>query len=166
MHPDLLSNSIFLRYYSQWQEDPSSVVFVAIAEYLLGYGLADEAIKVSREGLKHHPRLVLGHLSLAKAHLRKKDWARAKESLQWILKENPGQQKALELLELAEKGEVPPAHDACRMTPDAFQTVTMAKIYASQGHPEKAREICRNLLRSDPRNTEALQELARLEGKG
>ena len=60
MHPDLLNNAPFLRYYSQWQENPKSMVFAPIAEYFRLYGMADEAIKICLEGLLNH-RSCLGH---------------------------------------------------------------------------------------------------------
>lgn len=44
-----------------------------------------------------------------------------------------------------------------------WQTVTMAKIYAQQGHHFKARTIYRALLSCDPQNREASRGLAALE---
>jgi cytochrome c-type biogenesis protein CcmH/NrfG len=42
-------------------------------------------------------------------------------------------------------------------------TVTLAKIFAEQGHWEKAAEIYRNLLRQDPGRQDVAQALAEVE---
>ena len=43
--------------------------------------------------------------------------------------------------------------------PAEWQTVTMAKIYAGQGHMEKAREIYQAILEREPNNEDARQGL-------
>jgi hypothetical protein len=42
-------------------------------------------------------------------------------------------------------------------------TITMARIYAAQGHHGKARHICRHLIAQNPEDAEALQVLAELD---
>ena len=143
MHPELLNNSIFLRYYNQWQEDPTSIVFAPIAEYLQIYGMLDEAIKVCLEGLKNHPDLVSGRLALAKAYVRKMDFEKAREELRRVLILMPDQEKALELMAQVDK-ELSPTPKTKQ--PIGWETVTMAKIYASQGHLHKAREVYQAIL--------------------
>ena len=81
MHPELLNNSIFLRYYRQWQDDPSSIVFASIADFFLRYDMIDEAFKVCRMGVKRHPKLVSGRIVMAKIHLRRGNWEEAEEEL-------------------------------------------------------------------------------------
>ena len=157
MHPELLSNSLFLRYYNQWQQDPTSVVFAPIAEYLLHYGLLAEAVKVCLEGLRHHPDLVSGRLSLAKAYLRQKEFPKARQELRRVLDLVPNQEKALELMEQIQPSESRPSN---------WETITMAKIYAAQGHIDQAREVFRAILNKDPHNQEALQGLQNLGGGG
>jgi hypothetical protein len=44
-----------------------------------------------------------------------------------------------------------------------FYTGTMAKVYAGQGHWEKAAEIYRHLLRMEPERTDYLEALAEAE---
>jgi tetratricopeptide (TPR) repeat protein len=44
-----------------------------------------------------------------------------------------------------------------------FYTGTMAKVYASQGHWDKAAEIYRHLLRMEPERTDYLEALAEAE---
>lgn len=165
MHPELLNNSLFLRYYNQWQQDPASIVFAPIAEYFLHYGHVQDAVKVCLEGLKHHPDLVSGRLALAKAYLRQKEFRRAREELRRVLELVPGQEKALELMEQVQ-GQLQPAPAPPPSAPSRWQTVTMAKIYAAQGHIDQAREVVQAILKKDPQNEEALRELQNLESEG
>ena len=44
-----------------------------------------------------------------------------------------------------------------------FYTATMAKVYAGQGHWDKAAEIYRHLLRMEPERTDYLEALAEAE---
>jgi len=46
-----------------------------------------------------------------------------------------------------------------------FYTETMAKIYVDQGYFEKAAEIYRHLLETEPNRTELSEALAQVEGK-
>ena len=46
-----------------------------------------------------------------------------------------------------------------------FYTVTMANVYAEQGHWEKAAEIYRHLLAQEPERDDYLEALAELEKK-
>ncbi|MBI4124731.1 MAG: tetratricopeptide repeat protein [Deltaproteobacteria bacterium] len=169
MHPDLLNNSLFLRYYDQWQQNPSSVVFAPIAEYFLHYGLLEDAIKVCQEGLKHHPDMVSGRLSLAKAYLRQKEFPKAQRELRRVLELVPNQEKALELMGQIQNREAP-AQPSPQSPPKSqaasWQTVTMAKIFAAQGHIDQAREVFQFILKKDPQNEEALRGLQNLEREG
>lgn len=161
MHPDLLSNFIFLRYYAQWQEDPASVVFAPIAEYLIGVGQYDDAITICRQGLEHNPEMVMGQVALAKAHFRKKDFSHAREILRRVLLAQPNQHKAAELMELMDQQEAPPPQKI-----SSWETVTMAKIFAEQGHTEQAKQVYQTILSRDPGNEEALNGLKHLQSGG
>ncbi len=99
MHPELLNNSLFLKYYKQWQEDPSSIVFAPIAEYFLMYGMIDSALKTCREGLKTHPDLVSGRIVMAKIYLSRDNWEEASGELQKALSIAPQNRSAKDMLE-------------------------------------------------------------------
>lgn len=157
MHPELLNNSLFLRYYNQWQEDPTSIVFAAIADFFLRYGLVDDALRICLEGLNHHPDFVSGRLVLAKVFLQKKEFPRAKEELKKVLNQVPEQAKALELMRLTEERQTPVAPEA-----SSWETISMAKIYQSQGLIGQAREVYQSILARDPNNQEAKTRLAQL----
>lgn len=166
MHPELLNNSLFLRYYQQWQQNPASIVFAPIAEYFLMYGMIDAAFKVCREGIKKHPTLVSGRLVMARIHLKRGNWDEAEAELRNALEVAPQNQTArallrdIERLQLEEDAAAPAS--AAPVVPQgaSWNTVTMAKIFAEQGHPEKARQIYHSILTSDPANQAAREGLA------
>lgn len=191
MHPELLNNSLFLRYYNQWLKAPNSVVFASVADFFLMYGKIDEAMQVCREGLKHSPDCVSGRLVLTKTHLMRGNLDEADEELRRVLDIVPSHTKALELrteIELAKRGEARTpvmkstidemsalatamSQDQQTTTDDdtaellpTWQTITMAKIYSSQGHQDKAREIYRAILSRDPTNEAAQSGLDALGG--
>lgn len=103
MHPELLNNTHFLRYYRQWQDDPNSIVFAPIAEYLLSYGLIDQAFRVCREGLKRHSSLISGRLVMAKIHFKRGNFEEARDELQKILQIVPDNQNANDMMKMVEK---------------------------------------------------------------
>jgi len=174
MHPDLLNNPVFIRYYRQWQEDPSSIVFAPISELLLAHGMVDDAHRVCREGIKRHPDLVTGRIVMAKIHLRRGNWEEAEEELRAALSVRPDNPAAKSLMDevRAMRGHargrafVPLEERPREESPEgaSWQTVTMARIYAAQGHKDRARSIYEAILRSDPSNEAArrgLEALAR-----
>ena len=160
MHPDLLNNSHFLRYYNQWQEDPTSIVFASIAEYLFLYGMMDEAVQVCLAGLKHNPQLVSGRLVLAKVYVSQKKWDEAKEQIQGVFEIVPNHEKATELWNGLEPELVNP-EPAKKIA--SWETLTMAKIYAAQGHVERAVQVYQNILTREPHNEEAKRGLSELQ---
>jgi predicted Zn-dependent protease len=171
MHPELLNNSLFLKYYKQWQDDPYSIVFAPIADYFLMYGMVDDAMKVCREGLKRHPNLVSGRIVMAKVHLKRGNWDEAEAELTAVLSIVPDNQTAREMLatidgerkaegavfkEAAERVQTHAERDAPKQAEDeSWQTVTMADIFARQGHNEKARKIYLSVLSREPHNEAA-----------
>jgi tetratricopeptide (TPR) repeat protein len=165
MHRELLNNSLFLRYYNQWLKKPDSIVFASVADYLLIYDMVDEAIKVCREGLKHSPDAITGRLVLAKALIKAGNLDQAEDETDYVIDRVPNNTKALELkqqIESLRRGKMPsePVEEIIN-EPDvaadepAWQTVTMARIYHSQGHEQKAREIYHAILERDPSNEAA-----------
>ncbi|MFH0800051.1 MAG: tetratricopeptide repeat protein [Pseudomonadota bacterium] len=179
MHPELLNNSCFLRYYKQWQDDPDSIVFAPIAEYFLTFGMLDDAMKVCREGIKRHPSLVSGKVVMAKIHMRRGNWEEAEENLKDALSIAPENMSAHELLKkinmyLSRDSEAD-VHDS-RNNPaektdkkpvaeppaPSWRTLTMASIYATQGHFDQARAIFKSILTSDPGNEAARRGLEAL----
>jgi tetratricopeptide (TPR) repeat protein len=176
MHPELLNNSLFLRYYKQWQDNPSSIVFASIAEYFLMYGMVDAAMKVCREGLKRHPDLVSGRIVMARVHLRRGNWEEAEGELARVMAQVPGNKAAKRMMEEVARLRREEREGAVRGEAEiasggdgdahgggfAWNTVTMADIFASQGHHAKAREIYQSILTTDPDNEAARAGIASL----
>lgn len=161
MHPDLLNNSLFLRYYGQWQKNPDSIVFASVADYFLRYGLIDNAYKICAEGIRRHPKLTVGRIVMAKIHLARGNLEEAEEELRAVLAVTPKNRQALELMDRIEekrRGEVKEPKPSS--VPSEWQTVTMARIFADQGHVERAREIYYSILERDPQNEDAHRGLA------
>ena len=173
MHPELLNNSLFLRYYRQWQDDPDSIVFAPIAQYMLMYGMVDQALKICREGLKRHPGLISGRIVMARIHLKRGNWEEAEGELRHVLSvvsDNAaarGMMGEIEAMRRAEREGTPAHSDRAKgsdpTSDPSWNTVTMAGILASQGHGEKAREIYLSILKGDPTNEAAKAGMAELD---
>lgn len=165
MHPELLNNSLFLKYYSQWQKDPTSIVFAPIAEYLMHYGMLDDAARVCEHGIERHPGFISGHLVMAKIHLKRNNLTAAGESVRKVLSIVPDNKAALDLQgnirALAETKEPAPAPAielktaATEQRVPSWETITMANIYSAQGHHDRARKIYESILSRDPGNEDA-----------
>ncbi|MFH1874679.1 MAG: tetratricopeptide repeat protein [Pseudomonadota bacterium] len=170
MHPDLLNNSLFLRYYEQWQKDPESIVFAPIADFFLRYGMVDEAFKICLQGLSRHENLTTGHIVMAKIQLSRGNVEEAEDAVAKVLQIMPSNKHALRLLEevnafkLGEHSNIEriPLQDLVKKakSPKKWHTVTMANIYAQQGHVERAKNIFESILEREPDNQEAKKGLA------
>lgn len=178
MHPELLNNSQFLRYYKQWQDDPQSIVFAPLAEYFLKFGMMSEALGLVREGLKKHPDLVSGRIVMAKIHIAHGNWEEAEEELSKVLGIVPENEAAKNLLNdvtqkrqmediMVFRGEKKITTRPARYSLDgdlSWNTVTMASIYVAQGHRERARIIYESILKRDPENRAAREGLEAIVG--
>lgn len=175
MHPKLIENSTFLRYYEKWQADPTSVVFAPISEMFRTCGLIDDAIKIAIEGLKHHPELVSGRVALAKAYLAKGETSHAREQAGLVLEKIPANEDAKRILKQLTGEYVPEASGDTHLIPEikcvspgsvsdhkAWYTITMAQILAEQGHADQARKIYNEILKKEPDNIEARKKLDNL----
>jgi len=163
MHPDLLNNSLFLRYYSQWQKNPDSIVFASIADYFLRYAMIDSAFKICKEGLRRHPKLTVGHVVMARIQLARGNFEEAEEELRTALQIAPKGQQVQDLMAQIRQAKeaAEPAIDSTKPSvPSEWQTVTMAQLFAQQGHADRAREIYYSILEKDPQNEDAHRGLA------
>lgn len=69
--------------------DPSSLVYVELAEALRRRGQADEALRVVAHGLERHPQHADGHDCLARIHVDRGDLAQAKAAWERALEVAP-----------------------------------------------------------------------------
>lgn len=215
MHPDLLNNATFLRYYRRWQENPESIVFAPIAEMFLMYNMVDDAIKICVDGVGRFPDFISGRIALAKAYVAKSEWRKAREQIRQVLERVPNHPAASELnatiqgnltegaMSLSPQRDrpsappVPKSFDVFddeeeiteeidiaayiderhkfehhrrsasgQMDPkESWNTITMARIFVSQGHYDKAASIYDSILARDPGNHSAAMEYSRLRQK-
>ncbi|MBU4484197.1 tetratricopeptide repeat protein [bacterium] len=185
MHPELLDNSTFLKYYRMWQENQTSVVFVPLAEFFTLYKMYDEAVSVCRTGLYYHPNMVSGRIAIGKAYIAKGDYAKAREHACHALHIMPDNMAAKKILEEVKnqiqstttKIETRNVEDykteqdkvvqkiVAKIASPKFSTVTIGKLYLKQGHYNKAKSVFKEILEKDPNNTEAQQELSKIEAQ-
>jgi Tfp pilus assembly protein PilF len=185
MHPELLNNAAFLRYYESWQNDPRSLVFAPIAEFYCQYKLYADARRICEAGVKANPQSVLAHYTLARTYILTREWHAARHEAQWVLARVPDHEGAVEVLKKVEQAQTTRPAEAYfapvtvrakspekvktaspkneKRTRAPWQTITMAKIYAQQGHFVKARTIYKTILSVDPANGDARAGLATVE---
>jgi tetratricopeptide (TPR) repeat protein len=87
---------------------PNSLIFVSLASMYLDNGMVDEAIDLCKSGLEIEPENEEAHLILARAEIEKGNLTEAGERLQEILRKNPDNGTARELLDQIEP-QSPPA---------------------------------------------------------
>ncbi len=137
------------------------------------YDMLDAAMKVCREGLKQHPNLVSGRIVMARIHMKRGNWEEAEAELNRVLSMVPENRMARSLVikieelrndEHSQERTTPAAATHARATGRdvSWDTVTMAGIFASQGHYDKARDIYRSILDHDPGNEAAQRGIAEL----
>ena len=166
MHPELLQNSQFLRYYEKWQKAPDSVAFIPVAEYFLKYNMVKESLDVCKKGLLWHPQMVSARLLFAKILIKNSQFEDAAEELQHIfmlVPDHPGAKKLLDEVENIQVLKSANLNEISSQSP--WCTATMAKLYASQGKISKAKEIYTAILEREPNNAIVQKELVSLESK-
>ncbi len=94
---------IIYGYLKKYQEDPSSRVFAPLAEAYRKAGLIDEAIEISREGLKIHPHFVGGRVALSRALFDKKLFDEVINELGSIIQDVPDNLVAQQFFEFVYK---------------------------------------------------------------
>lgn len=104
------------RYKAKLQREPHSLVFAQLADAYRKGGMLDEAIRVCRRGLKHHPNYASAYMVLGRTHLEKGDLLEAREAFQQALRLSPDNVLAYRLLGqiAAARGEVEAAAGAYR----------------------------------------------------
>ena len=70
------------RYQIEFERNPRSKVFAALAEAYRKMGLLDAAVDICKQGISHHPSFVSGRVAFAKVLLEKKAFAEALPHLQ------------------------------------------------------------------------------------
>ncbi len=112
------------------EKAPNSLIFVSLASMYLDNGMVDEAIDLCKSGLEIEPGNEEAHLILARAEIEKGKIAQASKRLMDVLKRNPENITARELLDQI-KPSVPSAKpDAVSMAPPEPEKVVEPPIEA------------------------------------
>lgn len=121
---------------SELNANPASKAFAQLSEAYRKQGRLGEAIEVAREGLKHHPRFVLGKIALAQATY-----------------DNGDDQEAAMLLE-----------DVLRLSQDNLIAMKiLSQIYFDRGDCSKGVPLLKKVTVMDPADETALKQLSELE---
>lgn len=116
--------------------NPTSRLFVPLAEEYLKAEMLDEAIFVLVDGIKNHPTYVAARVMLGKIYLQKKQIAEAKNEFEQVIAVNPE---------------------------NILASKKLASIYQAEGEIQKAFDACKRILMIDPSDKETKQLLASLE---
>jgi len=178
-------------------KDPSSQVFVYLAEALFEEAMYAEAIETCLNGLRLHPHDLRARVILGLSYLKTDNLDRAESELlkaKELLEINTATYQGLaELYERKGDGEKsslyrklyqavqfpetlaagePEASAQIELEVEApaeeeveVATVTMAELYAQQGHLDKAAAVYRSILEISPETPEVPERLAELERK-
>lgn len=120
-------------------KDPTSKLFVPLAEEYRKAGMHDEAIEVLKAGIEHQPGYMSARAALGKIYLEKDMKLEAEEEFEKVVKAIPD---------------------------NLFAHRKLADIYRELGQREKAAEQYRTVLALNPLDEEAQLHLKQLEGAG
>lgn len=175
-------------YQQMMSKDPSSQVFVYLAEALWEREMYEEAIEICTNGLRLRPHDLRARVILGLSYLRtgaldsaETELLKAKEMLEinTVIYQNLAElydkkgdseqafhyQKLFEAIHpFAVAGaETEVAKEALAEDAEMMDTITLAELYEQQGHVDKAIEVYRKILDTSPETEEVEARLAELE---
>lgn len=86
------------KYKAILQKDPNSKEFLNLAELYRRLGVAEEAQRILREGLKKHPNFVEARVALARLLLTQGETAKAAQEFETVIRQDPGNFLSYKLL--------------------------------------------------------------------
>src|SRR5581483_2686555 len=116
--------------------NPTSRLFVPLAEEYLKSDMLEEAIFVLVDGIKNHPTYVAARVMLGKIYLQTKQIAEAKKEFEQVIAVNPE---------------------------NILAGKKLAAIYQTEGEIQKAFDACKKILMIDPSDKETKLLLSSLE---
>lgn len=172
----------------RFNKDPTSRIFVQLADAYRKNKMIEEAIDVLKQGLEHHPNYPLAHLIRGKCSFDSRNYNQAKESFEKtisldpqnvvayrmlaqtcaFLKDNEGLISAykgilaLDPFDTTAKAKLADLVSEKKQEP--MYTVSMAQEYEQRGDMKKALEIYENLLYTDPSDLLLQQKVKALKG--
>lgn len=144
---------------------------VVLGRIYQGQGKIQDAANELKKVLELDPENLMAHSLLGSIYMEKGDHQAAIEEYQKILTLNPDDEETQTALKQAieraageSKGSLPPkksppAPEKKAQVKDSTATPTVAELYLKQGHFDKAIEVFRELLASDPQNLMLRQKL-------
>lgn len=171
----------------RYNKDPTSRMFVQLADAYRKNNMIDEALDILQKGLQHHPSYALAHLILGKCHFDKRLYEQAKAAFEQTLAIDPQNIVALRMLAQTceatkdEEGQLKAFKGILAIDPydasaqekltrleslqkkkEPLHTVAMAEEYEKQGDLKKALEIYEHLHFTDPTDIVLSQKVAEL----
>lgn len=92
------SDGEMIRLKRLFERNPTSTIFARLADAYLTHGEVEEAIRVSRRGLKYRPSYVTGHIVLGRSLLASGDLAAAEDEFCKVLTLEPDHLAAIRFL--------------------------------------------------------------------
>ena len=89
------------------QQDPASIAFAHLADEYRRAGDLQEAVKVCRAGLEHHPAYLLAHVTLGRALMELAEYPEARTEFEYVLRLAPDNLIALKGMEELQQKEGP-----------------------------------------------------------
>jgi len=89
------------------QQDPASIAFAHLADEHRRAGDFQEAVRVCRAGLEHHPTYILAHVTLGRALMDLDQYAEARTEFEYVLRAAPDNLIALKGMEELQQKEGP-----------------------------------------------------------
>lgn len=89
------------------EKDPASIAFASLAEEHRRAGDLQEAVRVCRAGLQHHPGYVLAHVTLGRALMELAELPEARTEFEYVLRVAPDNLVALKGIEELQHKEDP-----------------------------------------------------------
>jgi tetratricopeptide (TPR) repeat protein len=100
------------------EKDPASIAFAALAEELRRVAEYDDAVRVCRAGLEHHPTYLSARVTMARALVELRQFSEARGEFQYVLRAAPDNLLAQRgLYELDTRNDVPPSEPEMARAP-------------------------------------------------
>jgi tetratricopeptide (TPR) repeat protein len=145
------------------QQDPASIAFAQLAEECRRLGELDEAVRLCRAGLTHHPAYLSAHVTLGRALMALGQNEEARTEFEQVLRAAPDNLVALRCLEELGPSSAAPASwsaAASVVEPSTDEQPALSDVEArEQQRPEAPRESEQSV---PPPSDTVIEELDRL----
>ena len=81
-------SALLAKYFSMYKKNPRSRVFAPLAESFRKLGMLEDAYKILKEGIRHHPNYTLGYIVLAHCYYDEEKYELTYNTLRPIINQN------------------------------------------------------------------------------